>query len=64
MIDFDLAITIHVLSVVVWIGGVAMVTTVILPAVARQLLTIAHAILRRGQPWTAPGAVIVSGPTG
>ena len=35
MIDFDLAIAIHVLAVVLWIGGVAMVTTVVLPAVRR-----------------------------
>jgi hypothetical protein len=35
VIDFELAIAIRVLSVVLWIGGVAMVTTVILPAVRR-----------------------------
>jgi uncharacterized membrane protein len=32
VIDFAFALAIHVLSVVLWIGGVAMVTTVILPA--------------------------------
>jgi uncharacterized membrane protein len=33
---FTLARVIHVLAVVLWIGGVAMVTTVILPAVKRM----------------------------
>ena len=33
---FTLARVIHVLAVVLWIGGVAMVTTVILPAVRRM----------------------------
>ena len=32
----EIARTIHVLAVVLWIGGVAMVTTVLLPAVRRQ----------------------------
>jgi uncharacterized membrane protein len=35
MIDLAIARAIHVLAVVVWIGGVAMVTTVILPMVRR-----------------------------
>ena len=33
---FTIARIIHVLAVVIWIGGVAMVTTVILPAVRRM----------------------------
>jgi uncharacterized membrane protein len=33
--DVTLARTIHVIAVVFWIGGVAMVTTVLLPAVRR-----------------------------
>ncbi|MFD2189356.1 hypothetical protein [Pistricoccus aurantiacus] len=33
--EFALARVIHVLAVVLWIGGVAMVTTVLLPAVKR-----------------------------
>ncbi|MBL6749698.1 MAG: hypothetical protein ISP90_04215 [Nevskia sp.] len=33
MADVTLALAIHLLAVVVWIGGVAMVTTVLLPAV-------------------------------
>jgi uncharacterized membrane protein len=35
MDEFALARVLHVLGVVLWIGGVAMVTTVILPTVAR-----------------------------
>jgi uncharacterized membrane protein len=35
MTDFGLAVAIHVVAVVLWIGGVAMVTTVLLPAVRR-----------------------------
>jgi uncharacterized membrane protein len=33
---FTIARVIHILAVVIWIGGVAMVTTVILPAVKRM----------------------------
>jgi uncharacterized membrane protein len=36
MDDLAVARTIHVLAVVLWIGGVAMVTTILLPAVRRQ----------------------------
>lgn len=36
MDDLAIARALHVLAVVVWIGGVAMVTTVILPAVRRM----------------------------
>lgn len=35
MADYFLARALHVLGVVLWIGGVAMVTTVLLPAVRR-----------------------------
>lgn len=36
MSEYVLARVIHVLSVVLWIGGVAMVTTVLLPTLARM----------------------------
>lgn len=36
MDEFVLARVVHVLGVVLWIGGVAMVTTVLFPAVARM----------------------------
>jgi uncharacterized membrane protein len=46
MNDLAIARAIHVLAVVVWIGGVAMVTTVILPMVRRaQIPTEGHALL-------------------
>jgi uncharacterized membrane protein len=38
MNDFILARAIHVLSVVMWIGGVAFVTTVAMPAIRRSTL--------------------------
>jgi uncharacterized membrane protein len=37
LIDLPLARAVHVLAVVLWIGGVAMVTTVLLPAVQREV---------------------------
>jgi hypothetical protein len=36
--DLALARALHVLAVVIWIGGVAMVTTVILPSVDAEIL--------------------------
>lgn len=36
MNDYAIALAIHVLAIVVWIGGVSMVTTVILPAIRRR----------------------------
>ena len=36
MNDFTIALAIHVLAIVVWIGGVSMATTVILPAIRRR----------------------------
>jgi uncharacterized membrane protein len=36
MTDFALARTLHVLAVVLWIGGVGMVTMVLLPAIRRS----------------------------
>jgi uncharacterized membrane protein len=37
LLDLPLARALHVLAVVLWIGGVAMVTTVLLPAVASKV---------------------------
>ncbi len=46
MNDLAIARAVHVLSVVVWIGGVAMITTVILPMVRRsQMPTEGQALL-------------------
>ena len=52
MDDFAIARAIHVLAVVVWIGGVAMVTTVVLPVVRRvggpaERLSLFEAVERR-----------------
>ena len=35
MNDITIAVSVHVLAIVWWIGGVAMVTTVLLPAARR-----------------------------
>lgn len=37
MNEFALARAVHVVAIVLWIGGVAMVTTVLLPATTRQV---------------------------
>lgn len=58
----------HVLAVVIWIGGVALVTTVALPAVRRgdfgaDRVRAFQAIERRFV-WQARGALVVVGATG
>jgi len=63
-----LARAFHVLAVIVWIGGVFMVTTVLLPAVRRgdfgsDRLEAFRAVERRFV-WWARGAVILAGGTG
>lgn len=68
MIDVTLARVLHVLGVVIWIGGVSMVTTVSLPALRRgdfgsDWLRAFHAIEGRFA-WQARGAVIVVGLSG
>jgi len=68
MNDVILARALHVLAVVIWIGGVAMVTTIVLPAARRgalgenQLQTF-QAIERRFA-WQARTAIVVVGLTG
>jgi uncharacterized membrane protein len=66
--DVAVARALHVLGIVLWIGGVAMVTTVVLPAVRRgdlgpSKLSAFEAIERRFA-WHARIAVIVVGLTG
>ena len=68
MNDVILARALHVLAVVIWIGGVAMATTVVLPAVRRgdlgeDRLRAFQAIEHRFV-WQARTAVIVVGLTG
>jgi uncharacterized membrane protein len=52
MNDLAIARAIHVLAVVVWIGGVTMVTTVILPVVRRRagMLMLLEAVERPNSP--------------
>ena len=68
MIDVTIARALHVLAVVIWIGGVSMATTIILPAVCRGVLgsdrlkafqAIEHRFI-----WQARTAVVVVGVTG
>ncbi len=68
MDDLALARALHVLGIVVWIGGVAMATTVAIPAVRRgdlggERLRAFHAIELRFV-WQARGAVLLVGLTG
>lgn len=68
MNEFAIARAVHVLAVVLWIGGVAFVTTVLLPAVGRmqapgQRLAFFDAIERRFA-WQARVTTLLAGITG
>jgi hypothetical protein len=58
----------HVLAVVIWIGGVALVTTAVLPAVRRGELGAdrlgAFQAIERYFVWQARAAIIIVGATG
>ena len=60
--------TLHILAVVIWIGGVAMATTVAIPAVRRGDLGpdrfMAFQAIERRFVWQARTAVILVGATG
>jgi uncharacterized membrane protein len=62
------ALALHVLAVVVWIGGVSMVTTVILPAIRRGALgtdrLAAFQAIEHRFVWFARASVIVVGLSG
>ena len=68
MDDIILARALHVLAVVIWIGGVAMATTVVIPAVRRGDLGIdrlqAFQAIEHRFVWQARTAVIIVGLTG
>ncbi len=68
MDDIALARSLHVLAVVVWIGGVSMVTTVALPALRRGELgddrVKAFEAIERRFVWQARTAVAVVGASG
>lgn len=68
MSDFALARVLHVLAIVLWIGGVAMVTTVLLPAVAamktgRERVEFFERVERRFA-WQARGTTLIAGASG
>ena len=66
--DLALARALHILGVVIWIGGVSMATTVALPAVRRGALgedrLAAFQAFKRGFVWQARTAVLLVGLTG
>lgn len=68
MDDIAIARALHVLAVVIWIGGVSMATTVMLPAVRRGDLgeNLLHAFdaIERRFVWQARFAVLVVGLSG
>jgi len=68
MDDVILARALHVLAVVIWIGGVAMATTVALPAIRRGDLGAdrlrAFQAIERRFAWQARTAVLITGLTG
>ena len=68
MDDLAIARALHVLAVVIWIGGVAMATTIVLPAVRRGDLGSdrlgAFQAIERRFAWQARTAVIIAGLTG
>ena len=68
MNDVIVARVLHVLGVVVWIGGVSMVTTVVLPALRRGDLggnrLKAFEALERRFAWQARSAIVVVGLSG
>ena|SRR5713226_2799339 len=68
MDDVVIARALHVLAVVIWIGGVAMVTMVVLPAIRQgdvgpNRLHVFEAIERRFE-WPARAATVIVGLTG
>jgi uncharacterized membrane protein len=66
--DVVIARALHVLAVVIWIGGVSMATTVVLPAVRRGDLgadrLVAFQAIERRFIWQARTAIIIVGTTG
>lgn len=68
MDDVVIARALHVLAVVIWIGGVSMATTVVLPAVRRGELGadrfVAFQAIERRFIWQARTAITLVGATG
>ena len=68
MDDVVIARALHVLAIVIWIGGVAMITMVVLPALRRgdlgpNRLQVFEAVERRFT-WHARSAAVIVGSTG
>jgi len=68
MDDVTIALAIHLLAVVMWIGGVAMVTTVLLPAVrhfrSAEERVAFFATVERRFAWQARGTTLLAGASG
>lgn len=68
MHDVIIARALHVVAVVIWIGGLSMVTTVALPAVRRGALgpdpMLAFQAIERRFAWQARAAVLLAGISG
>jgi uncharacterized membrane protein len=67
-VDVAVALAVHVVAIVLWIGGVAMVTTVLLPAVRRfksaaDRLAFFELVERRFA-WQARGTTLLAGASG
>jgi len=66
--DFEFALAIHVLSIVLWIGGVGFVTTVALPAIRRSTSPLERLErfewFERRFAWQARGWVLIAGLSG
>jgi len=67
-VDVTVALAVHVVSIVLWIGGVAMATTVLLPAArewksaAERVAFFAH--VERRFAWQARGTTLLAGASG
>ena len=66
--DVAVALAVHVVAIVLWIGGVAMVTTVLLPAV-RRFKSAADRVaffelVERRFAWQARGTTLLAGASG
>jgi uncharacterized membrane protein len=68
MDDVAIALGLHVLAIVLWIGGVAMVTTVLLPAVKNfksvEERAAFFSLVERRFAWQARGTTLLAGISG
>ena len=68
MSDVAAALALHIVSIVIWVGGVSFVTTVVLPALRRGALGAdrlrAFAAIESRFAWQARIAILVVGATG